>query len=64
MKITKISITIEPNSTEAANGMTTRVLERGSDKRWVSVNDPDGFFPFEIKLATKLQEVIIEDFNK
>ena len=62
MKITKISITFEPNEQEKAHGSDTRVLERTADKRWSSVNDPNGMLPFEVRMAHEFQE-IIKEFN-
>jgi hypothetical protein len=64
MKITKISITIEPNESEKASGFReVRVIERSVDKRWTSVNDPNGMLPFEIRMANDIQELIVKPFN-
>lgn len=58
MKITAITIRLEPTSTETVKGYT---LSRDANKQW-SV-DGRGLFPMEVRLANMIQELVIEKFN-
>ena len=53
MKITKLSITLEPSMAENS---VTRVLTRDENKQWTS--SLEGLFPSEIRLINLIQDVI------
>jgi len=61
MKITCIAVHIEPNEHEKEKGQVTRVIGRTEDKLWDSVGS-GGLFPYEIKLANDIQDLIAK-FN-
>lgn len=61
MKIIAIAIVLEPNEDEKARGMEKTALSRNEEKLW-STNRIDGMYPYEVKLAGMLQD-IISKFN-
>jgi len=56
LKITQISVTVEPNSYEKEHGIERRILARHSDGTWYTSSG--GFYPYETKLATLIQEIV------
>lgn len=63
MKITRISVVLEPNETEKADGKEPITINRTEDKLWFSSRIDGGMLPYEIRLVNTLQEEVIGKFN-
>ena len=62
MRITEIVVKIEPSQGDDLAQVETRILHRTADRKKWFVNGEGGFFPHEIALIQKVQE-LIADFN-
>lgn len=58
MKIGCIVITLEPNEAEAEKNMAKVAISRNENKIWNSSREDGGLYPYEIKLAGLIQELI------
>jgi len=67
MKITEVRILIEGGTEEEQNKYPHGiVLIRGKDKIWSATDEIGvmrGLFPYEVRLANNIQELIVAKFN-
>lgn len=63
MRITEVTIRLEPNAKEIEDGKEAITIHRNSEKLWLS-DRPDGsLLPYEIRLINNFQEEVLSKFN-